>query len=275
MPPPQGRARTRVGSTPDMGRLSAGVSRPGIDPRINSSYGYALADSVVDKDHGEFVDVALLPSELEITCRVPQAYAGKQFGQGKGTIHQDDELLVVIPEGDPQHGGVIVCRFWNGAFPPPDLVVNNPDDVNEVVEKDKKWRAATSGDGTISLITEKKVFLGEEDAEENVIIGKTFREKQKTMDDSLKQGFDQLSQALSSFSTDLTTLGTSLTFAGLLIPAAAVVAKAAVTAFTVAGQLHITAAQTAVDSLKSAVSTFESDAGSNQNLLSDTTFTKK
>jgi hypothetical protein len=142
------RSRTRVGSTPDMLRISNGVSRPGIDPRIWCSYGYVLADSQLDTKHGDFVEVALLPSELEITCRVPQAYAGDGFGSNDGRLKADDEVLVVIPDGDPAHGGTIVGRYWNGAISLPDLVKNNPNDWVRVLATDTNHWIQFQGNAT-------------------------------------------------------------------------------------------------------------------------------
>lgn len=147
----QPRSRKRVGTTPDMVRMSNGVSRPGVDPRITSSMAYALDESMFDNDHGDFVDVVLLPSELEITCRVPQSYAGKDFGSNDGRIHKDDELYVGIPDGDPAHGGIVLARFWNGADTPPQLVKDNPKDTVRVVEKDLNVRWAFDGKSLMTV----------------------------------------------------------------------------------------------------------------------------
>ncbi len=138
--------KSRVGTIPDLTRLSAGVSRPGIDPRINVSRAEALKDSTIDKEHGHYVDVQLLPSGLELTCRVPQEYAGKDFGNHEGIIHEGDELYIAIPEGDPTLGPIVIARVWSEQYPPPELVEKNPKDIVRVFEKDISFRALLQGD---------------------------------------------------------------------------------------------------------------------------------
>jgi hypothetical protein len=151
--------RTRVGTTPDMVRISSAVQRPGIDPRVWCSLGYARAESVLDAKHGDFVDVTLLPSELEVTCRIPQGYAGKDFGSNKGRIHKDDEVVVLFPDGDPATGGVIVARLWSASDVPPQLAIDNPKDVVEVVEKDTNLRGKVSGSGVVDLSMEADLSI--------------------------------------------------------------------------------------------------------------------
>lgn len=130
----------RASTVPDMNRISAGVSRPGIDPRIWCSYGYAKDESMLDEEHGDFLDVVLLPSQLEVTVRVPQTYAGKEFGNNDGRIHKDDEVVIVFPDGDPSSGGFVSARFWSKADPPPKLVKDYPKDIVRVIEKDINLR---------------------------------------------------------------------------------------------------------------------------------------
>ncbi len=267
--------RSRRSSSIDLSRLVAAVRGPNVDTRIWTSYGYAAGDSQVDSKHGVFVDVVLLPGGEAMTAKVGSPYAGAGFGFYGGKIHKDDLLEISIPLGDPDEGAFVTARHWSAGFTPPQKAIDNPDDLLLALEKDKKFRVVTSGEGTISFITEKKVFLGEEDAEENVIIGKTFRDKQKSLNDSLKQGFSDLSSALDQLSTAINTFGTGLTFAGVLIPAAAAAMKLIATAFGTQGMMAASAAKMAADNLKAAVDQFESDADDNQNLLSNTTFTKK
>ena len=138
--------RTRVATSPDLTRISAGVQRPGIDLRINNSLAFALEESTIDKEHGHYVDVKLIPSELELTCRVPEEYAGKDFGTHEGTIHKGDELYVSIPEGDPALGPFVLARVWSKMYPPPKLVQDHPTDIVRVVEKDKAYRLLLQGE---------------------------------------------------------------------------------------------------------------------------------
>jgi hypothetical protein len=266
--------RSRVGTTPDLTRISAGVSRPGIDPRTWVSFGYTLAESSIDKDHGHYVEVKLLPSELELTCRVPSEYAGKQFGSHEGLLHQHDEVVVLIPDGDPNHGGILVSRLWSNNDPPPDLVANNPKDIVRVLETDINWRLTLQGSGK-AVVTSTEIHLGEEDSTEKLVLGSTYRDKQKTLDDSLKSQFGNLSTALSQLNTAFSTYQSTATYAGLLLPPAALLMKAATTAFCTAAGTAVSAAQTAVDGLKSAVSDFEAAGGSNQDYLSNVATVRK
>jgi hypothetical protein len=128
-----------------------GVARPGIDPRINCSRGEALKDSTIDKEHGHYVDVQLLPSGMEVTCRVPSSYAGKDFGSHEGIIKEGDEVYVLIPEGDPTLGPIIVARVWSEKYLPPKLVQDNPKDIVRVLEKDISYRMEVTEKAKVTL----------------------------------------------------------------------------------------------------------------------------
>lgn len=268
--------RSRVGTTPDLTRISAGVSRPGIDPRTWVSFGYTLAESSIDKDHGHYVEVKLLPSELELTCRVPSEYAGKQFGSHEGLLHQHDEVVVLIPDGDPNHGGILVSRLWSNNDPPPDLVANNPKDIVRVLETDINYRLTLQGQGqwlvegaddfhhhttkkatyeaddTVTLKT-PKVRLGEEGATEKLVLGSTYRQAENTMN-------TQLASALATLMGLVTTAGASLTLAGplTLLPPAGVAIAAAGAALTSAAAV-ITQMQTAIQTFDGSATQYLSD----------------
>lgn len=275
--------RSRVSSTPDMNRLSQGVSRPGIDPRIWCSHAYAMEEAEFDEKHGWFIDVQLIPTGEEITCHVPSQYAGNEFGESECTIHKDDHLFVLIPNGDPGMGSVVIARLWTETDKPPEYVKNNKKDYVRVQEKDTSWRVRMKGDDDKHVLEGKKIRLGDQDADEKLVLGSTFRDKQKTLDDSLKSKFGDLSSALDSLknaltqlSSDISTFGSGLTFAGLLIPPAALAQKAIATVFGLQGSMHASDAstaagnaKTAADGLKAAVSDFESAAGDNQDYLSE------
>jgi len=193
--------RTRIGTTPDMLRVSAAVERPGIDPRIWISIGYAVGESKLDAEHGDFVEVVLLPSQLELTCRVPQDYAGAQFGSNAGRIHKDDEVLVLIPDGDPAHGGTVIARYWSASDKPPALATSNPKDWVLELEKDLNWRTKLNGAGKAYLEAETttlqtgKVRLGAEDATEAVILGTSYRNAQAQLDTQVNAALAQLTSA--------------------------------------------------------------------------------
>lgn len=210
--------RTRVGSTIDTNRLGAAISRPGIDPRIWCSLAYAADESVLDEEHGDFVDVVLLPSQQEVTVRVPQAYAGKSFGSGDGRIHKDDEIVVLLPDGDPAAGGIVVARLWGAIDLPPQLAIDHPNDIIRVLEAGIGWRAAGTGDGSvidveveddITVKTTKKttfdaetviaktgnVRLGDEDAAESLILGDTYRNQEGVMNAAFQSALAQFTSA--------------------------------------------------------------------------------
>lgn len=168
------RSRTRIASGIDVGALSQAVSRPGIDPRVWVSTAFADSDSVVDADHGVFVDVTLSPSGHQMTARVVPDYAGHGFGV-YSRIHKDDELVIQIPNGDPADGAVVVGRPWSAADPPPSDAVNHPEDVVVVVEKDHSLRITTTGAGQV-IVTSPTIKLGSEQSSEPVPLGNVLAE---------------------------------------------------------------------------------------------------
>lgn len=215
--------RTRVGSTIDLTRLAAGLSRPGIDPRIWFSYGFALSESRVDPVHGHLVEVQLQPSNSQVTIRVPQGFAGNSFGSSRGQIHKDDELVVAFPDGDPATGGVVSARLWSAADPPPQLVSDNPGDVVDVLEAGKNVRQLLSGGGQIQVegddemrwktsgkqfleaatVTLKtgNVRLGDEGATEQVILGTTYRTQEAIMNTQNQAAYAQMATAAGLLAT--------------------------------------------------------------------------
>lgn len=245
--------RSRVGTTPDMTRISAAVQRAGIDPRIWCSVAYTLSESSVDAKHGHFVDVKLLPSDLQLTCRVPQNYAGKQFGNHDGLLHQHDDIIVLIPDGDPSHGAIVIARLWGEEDVPPDFVVANQKDTVRVQEKDTHWWLTLQGAGKATVESEtftaktEKVRLGAEDASEQVVLGTQYRSSENTMNVQVAAAFGVL-QGL------LTTAGASLTAAGpavLLPPAGAAISAAGAA---------LTAAASIATQIQTAITTFDGSA---------------
>lgn len=149
---------SRASGLMDMNRLGAALARPGMDTRITSSYAYANDESHYDAAHGVFVDVTLAPSGQVLTARVPADYAGKGFGF-YARIHKDDELLVVLPNGDPSDGPVVVARLWSQADTPPAEAGTDEDEVMLVVEKDKNLRLKTTGKGVVEVDSDTTVTI--------------------------------------------------------------------------------------------------------------------
>jgi len=154
--------RSRVTRGIDVARLSNAVARPGIDPRIWVSYAYLLSEPYIETVEGRqdiVADVMLVPSMQEETARVGAIYAGNGFGF-YCPLHAEDEVLVVAPSGDPDAGLVIMQRLWSPADPPPQEVINNPEDVTLVVEEGKNLRLTVKGAGSFEIGYALKCVLG-------------------------------------------------------------------------------------------------------------------
>lgn len=163
--------RTRIGRKIDAQRVAQLVSMPGIDPRIWVSL--CIVDKVVvDKDHGVFADVHVMSTATvdddgnvvaqQETVRVAADYAGNGFGLYLPPL-VGDEVLVVWPDGNPDHGGVLVKRMWSASDPPPQKAVDKPADALLMIQKDVNLRIMTQGQGNIVLqVDQGKVLLGNE-----------------------------------------------------------------------------------------------------------------
>jgi hypothetical protein len=147
-------ARSRVSTKMDVGRLGASLARPGIDTRSWVTLAIALDESQVDEKHGVFVDVMFMPTGEKYTARVPSSYAGNGFGF-YARIHKDDEVAVVIPRGNPAEGCIVIPRLWSASDLPPKDVIDNPDDIVLVIEKDKNLRLHVQGEGKVIVQIEK------------------------------------------------------------------------------------------------------------------------
>lgn len=139
---------TRVARTPDVHMISKALSRPGIDPRMWISCGYVQAVSKTDQ--GTFVDVVIAPHLDPYTCRVGEVYAGVGHGMSF-PMSVDDEVLVALPNGDPNEGGVVICRLHSASDPPPSEVEDNPDDVVLHVQDGQSMTVVVESGGTINL----------------------------------------------------------------------------------------------------------------------------
>jgi hypothetical protein len=283
----------------DMNRLGAALARPGLDTRVNSSYAYANAESFYDAAHGVFVDVTLTPSGQVVTARVPSIYAGTGFGL-YAKVHKDDELLVVLPNGEQAEGAVIVARLWSAADKPPSEAGVDPNEVMLIVEKDKHLRLKTTGGGKVEIDSEAqvtlqcdKVRLGDRDSTEQVVWGTTFRLNQKQMDQTVAaqltaEGAAETAEgvALTAAAASIIAAGVALSAAGAdpvfvaLCPVAAPAVATAGAALSVAGPLILTAgtqaglAGTAATAAGTAVTAFETTGGTKQDYLSKVSNTK-
>jgi len=132
----------------DAARLSALVSRPGIDPRIWASL--AVVTAVQVAEDGVFASLVLVPSELEVTARVAALYAGPGFGL-YAPVEVDDEVLAVAPSGDPSEGYVVLPRLWSASDPPPAAARQNQGDLVLVVRDGRNLRVDVSGGGKVMV----------------------------------------------------------------------------------------------------------------------------
>lgn len=173
--------RSRVSSGVDFARLSQALMRPGIDPRVWVSYAILTGEPVVDTTTadgraGIFVDLVLLPINMEATARVGAIYAGNGFGL-YAPLHKDDEVLVVAPSGDPAEGLVVTQRLWSPSDPPPGAVAEHPTDLTLVVESGRSLRITAQGAGNIYLnVDSGKVYLGGEEGTEPVPRGASLKD---------------------------------------------------------------------------------------------------
>lgn len=102
--------------------MGAALARPGMDPRQWVSYGLVAPQQEVDGETidsvefddelGPLVNVRLQPSNLEVRCRIATSVAGAGEGEYVPYI-ENDEVLVIIPEGDEAASPVIIGRLNN------------------------------------------------------------------------------------------------------------------------------------------------------------------
>lgn len=133
----------------DVGRLSAAVSRPGIDPRTWVSLAIVKAIHV-DPDEGVFIDVMIMPSRRLATARLGAEYAGNGFGLYM-PLEVDDEILVETPDGNPDTGLIVTRRLHSPSDPPPSEVSTYPTDVLLVAKAGRTVRILLEGDGLCEI----------------------------------------------------------------------------------------------------------------------------
>lgn len=159
------RARTK----PDMGAISAAVSRPGIDPRYWIVRA-RVVDTGFDADNGYFATVEFIPDGEQQTCLIGAVYAGNGFGIYCPLL-EDDIVIVSVPDGDPNAGPTIIAREWNAADKPPADGGSGEDPTEHLlirVRPGKKLKIMTSEvGGDIEIVPEHangRVKLGDANA---------------------------------------------------------------------------------------------------------------
>lgn len=145
-------------STIDIGRLSAALSRPGIDTTLWLSLAQVTDVGFDGEEGGMFADVVLLPDQDEETCLIGSGYAGDGFGSFVPP-KVGDLVLVAVPNGDVGIGPIIISRIWHGTAKPPtefgDPDTDEPTDATQnpttVVEPQRTLRVVARDDASLKI----------------------------------------------------------------------------------------------------------------------------
>lgn len=136
--------------TLDVGRMGQAIGGPGVDTREWVSKAVVITEPVVDAKAGYVVRVKLLPSRIDVTASIDTGYAGGGFGLHQPLV-KDDLVIVVNPGGLPDAGYHVVSRFWQRSDPPPQDVVDHPQDVILVTAPGKSTRVIVTGAGSVVI----------------------------------------------------------------------------------------------------------------------------
>lgn len=213
---------TRVCGTMDVGRLAAAVSSPGIDPRTWFSCGIVVA--IGFDSEGLFVNVTLLPTGSTYPARVATPYSGPSFGANV-PLELNDEVAIAIPDGDPQHGCVVIGRFNSASDPVPQDALDNPNDIVLVIKPGQAIRMNVSAGG--------KAYFGSTNATDAAVLGTTYR----SAEDTLITALNTFVIAISTFAGTCTTTPASTPAATLATAATAL--EAAITSFEAAAESYL------------------------------------
>lgn len=140
----------RISRKVDVGRLARAVQRAGIDPRVWCAIAYVTSDAPVVSDEGVFVEVHLPAYDLDLPARVAGIYAGPGFGL-YAPPGKDDEVQVLVPGGEWDHGLVLGPRMWSASDPPPQAAIDHPADFVLVAKADANVRISVQGGGDVIL----------------------------------------------------------------------------------------------------------------------------
>lgn len=117
----------------DLTDLAAGMARPGNDPRVWVAFATVRGGTTDDDPCVEFEDdqplvrVMLHPDLIEVRARVAMQVAGNGEAQWHPFM-PDDEVLVVVPEGNPRSGVTIIGKLCNAIdkFPSGSIAGQDP-----------------------------------------------------------------------------------------------------------------------------------------------------
>jgi hypothetical protein len=151
----------------DVAKLANAISRPRIDPRKFVDLGIVTAVDVTEK--GIHVDVITVDGVPE-TAAVSPPYGGPGYGLHL-PVDLDQTVLLAVPDGVFNAGARVVGAVWDEGDPPPDDVIDNPDDVVLVVKPGQNVRIIVQGGGDIVLEARGggKIRHGGDDADDPIV----------------------------------------------------------------------------------------------------------
>jgi hypothetical protein len=178
------RTGTKVGASIDMGKVAAGMARPGMDTRVWFAEGIvatigddglvddANPNAVISSPEGREADIVLLPElEHHTTCRIP---SGGPDSTEDWPISPGDHVAVAFPGGNPGAGAILLAVLNSAADRLP------TEGGQPMFKHDRRliWTRsvpidlrAGSGDGRVTLTQEGEVQLGGPDADQAVPLG--------------------------------------------------------------------------------------------------------
>lgn len=163
------RGRTAVRSRPDVRALGAGVSYPGIDPRVWLTLA-TVVDVGFDSNNGIFVDVKYQPDGTDETALLTAQHTGTRCGSYR-PVKEGDTVVVAVPKGDPGNGPVIIARCWNAGDPPAAEMGDGDDAVNDwidVLDTDSNYVMKTQGEGIIKWQAADQSFVRGDDQKDAI-----------------------------------------------------------------------------------------------------------
>jgi len=128
------------------------MAGPGRDTRQWLSIGLVTNEPVdFDPDHGPLVPVNLVPSEVEVQCRVAMQVSGNGEGEYYPFV-EGDEVVVVVPGGNERGGCVVIGRLPNQRTPfPKDSVAGQDPATNSFGFRRTKAPYVTEAAGPITM----------------------------------------------------------------------------------------------------------------------------
>ena len=135
------------GRVTDVAKASEAVSRPGIDPRMFVDLAIVTARRI--DSGGCHYDVTTIGG-IDETVALSPPYGGKEYGLYL-PVNVDHMVTLAVPDGKYNAGARVIGATWDTAEPPPQEVIENPDDVALVVKPGQTVRVIVSGGGNVVI----------------------------------------------------------------------------------------------------------------------------